>query len=309
MESKLDEKQWTRLLKRIRDGKCTPFLGAGVNYGILPLGSDIAKDFAKEYEYPLDDYSDLARVAQFLAISQDPMYPKEEILDMLSDQLRNWEKTVTLPDFFKAPDEPLSILAQLPIPIYMTTNYDNLMMRALEAHLKKPRRELCRWNKYVRERLKDEPSFFDSAADIEPSPATPVVFHLHGHDQVPESLVLTENDYLDFLVNISRQQDLLPPRIQEALAGTTLLFIGYQLADWDFRVLFRGLVDSMEASLRRISVAVQLPPNCPQADKREYQQKYLSEYFSDIKVEVYWGTAKEFTNELGERWRKFNNGS
>jgi hypothetical protein len=59
----------------------------------------------------------------------------------------------------------------------------------------------------------------------------------------------------------------------------------YRLADWDFRVLFRGLIDSMESSLRRISVAVQLSPE----DLK--QQEYLVDYFGNIKVEVYWGTG------------------
>jgi hypothetical protein len=85
--------------------------------------------------------------------------------------------------------------------------------------------------------------------------------------------VLTEDDYLDFLVNISRQQDLLPPRIQEVLTGASLLFIGYRLADWDFRVLFRGLVTSIEGTLQRISVSIWLPPGA-QEHERLAAQRY-----------------------------------
>ena len=75
-----------------------------------------------------------------------------------------------------------------------------------------------------------------------PTQANPVVFHLHGHYDVPESLVLTEDDYLDFLVAVSRDDGLLPHQIQKALAGASLLFLGYRLADWNFRVIHRGLV-------------------------------------------------------------------
>ena len=70
--------------------------------------------------------------------------------------------------------------------------------------------------------------------------------------------MLTEDDYLDFLVAIARDAALLPHQIQRALAGTSLLFVGYRLADWDFRVIHRGLVAATEASLRRLSVTVQL---------------------------------------------------
>ena len=120
---------------------------------------------------------------------------------------------------------------------------------------------------------------------------------------MPESLVLTEDDYLDFLVNISSDQALLPLRIQRALTGASLLFIGYRLADWSFRVLYRGLISSMEASLRRISVAVQLPP------EDQDVQNYLAEYFGNINVKVYWGTARDFSAELRERWEEFSNGT
>ena len=98
---------------------------------------------------------------------------------------------------------------------------------------------------------------------------------------------------------------MLPPRIQEALAGSSLLFLGYRLADWNFRVLFTGLVGSMESSLRRISVAVQLPPG-GEGHENESATKYLSDYFNEIKVRVYWGTAREFLAELKERWTDFS---
>ncbi len=288
MAQTLREQDWEILLGRIQKGKCTPFLGAGAAYGALPLGSDIAQNWATEYGYPLPDSSDLARVAQFLAVStKDSMFPKEKILESFKD--------CTAPDF-TAPDEPHAILADLPLPIYMTTNYDDFMLKALVTRNRQPQRELCSWNSFLRGR----PSVFDSPETYQPSVSNPIVYHLHGHIGVPESLVLTEDDYLDFLVSISRDHNLLPPRIQEAFTGASLLFIGYRLADWDFRVLFRGLVTAMESSLRRISVAVQLPPGSAAPDA----QKYLTDYFDDINVRVYWGTAREFAAELRQRWER-----
>jgi len=296
MPNTLEERDWKLLLRRIKDGKCTPFLGAGACFGVLPLGREIARKWAQEYHYPLEDTSDLARVAQFLAVEYDPMFPKEEILRLFEN--------VAPPDF-AAPDEPHGVLADLPLPVYMTTNYDGFMVRALKNRNKDPKRELCRWNKYI----KGQSSVFDRG--FHPTVANPVVFHLHGHDGLPESLVLAEDDYLDFLVNISRDTELLPPRIQEALTGASLLFIGYRLADWSFRVLFRGLVAPMELSLRRISVTVQLPPKPANGSEstRQRAQAYLDKYFDKIDVRVYWGTAREFSAELRKRWKEFSNGN
>lgn len=295
MASALEENDWNTLLQRIKVGKCTPFLGAGVNRGILAVGSEIARNLAEAHGCPFEDTADLARVTQVLAVENDPMFPKEEVLRLLSEQLEKWKKSVDVNEFLGSADQPLSVLAGLPLPIYMTTNYDDLIVKALEIHQKDPKRELCRWNKYVT----GQASVFDSAAGFDPTPATPVVFHLHGHDEVPESLVLTEDDYIDFLVNISRRQELLPARIQQAMTGASLLFVGYSLADMDFRVLFRGLVESLEGGLRRFSVAVQLPPQEAQ------QQKYWEYYFGRMEVKLYWGDAKNFATELRDRWSIF----
>jgi len=273
---------WNLLLSRIESGNCTPFLGAGAAAGTLPLGGDIAQRWADEYGYPLPDGGDLARVAQFIAVHDDPMAPKERLCAEL--------KRFALPDF-AGEDEPHAALAELPLPIVITTNYDNLMFEAFRAKGKDPRREICRWNSSPN--LDDIPRILDG--DFVPTPANPIVFHLHGHFDVPDSLVLTEDDYLDFLVAISRDEGLLPHQIQKALAGASLLFLGYRLADWDFRVIHRGLVMAGEQSLRRLSVNVQLPP----ADHSS--REYLEKYFGAMNVQVYWGKAGDFARELRER--------
>jgi len=297
MSNTLGDNDWDLLLRRIKEGKCTPFLGAGTCHGTLPLGGDVAQEWAREKGYPLEDTYDLARVAQFLAVTEDPMSPKEKIKERFQG--------AALPDFAAA-DEPHGILADLPLPVYMTTNYDDFMVQALKSRNKKPRQELCRWNKYVR----GEPSVFDAAAGFEPDPINPVVFHLHGHNGVPESLVLTEDDYLDFLVALSKDQALLPARIQRALTGASLLFMGYRIADWDFRVLFRSVVGYLERSISRAHVSVQLAPVGRQAtdEQKAKAQDYLNRYFGELKIRVYWGTCREFAAELRRRWEAFSHG-
>jgi hypothetical protein len=290
----LEDREWNSLLCRIKARKCTPFLGAGACAGFIPLGSEIAQEWARDYGYPLSDPWNLPRVAQFLAIKHDPMFPKDEIVSRF--------QTVVPPDF-DAPGEPHGVLAELPLPIYITTNYDDFMTRALRSRHRNPRRELCRWNSLVQ----DWPSVFDPGSGAEVSVANPVVFHLHGHDEVPESLVLTEDDYLDFLVNVSKDPQIIPRRIEKALASTALLFIGYRLADSDFRVLFRGLIGSLERSLGRIRVAVQLAPEPPPIEgiTQDQMLTYLEEYFDRDDVRVYWGDACDFVQELQERWEAF----
>jgi SIR2-like protein len=126
---------------------------------------------------------------------------------------------------------------------------------------------------------------------------------------VLDSLVLTEDDYLDFLVNMSRDiSKFLPAKIQVAVTGS-VLFVGYSLADIDFRVLFRGLLGNLEAALGKMSVAVQLPYEDANKNK-EKAEEYITQYFGNIRtsapVRVYWGTAKKFAEDLWDRWKKFN---
>ncbi|SRR6266487_3254088 len=293
MQNKLQEHQWELLLGRIKDGRCTPFLGAGACHGTLPLGGSIAEKWAKQHQYPLDDSHDLARVSQYVAVKyEDPMYPKERILHEFFDG-------VSTPDF-KSPNEPHGVLADLPLPIYMTTNYDDFMVRALIDRKKNVQKELCRWN----ENMNNFPSVFRKG--FRPTADNPVVFYLHGHKDSVNSLVLTEDDYLDFLVKTSKEQDIIPPRIQEALTNSSLLFIGYSLADWDFRVIYRGLIMSMARSQRRVSITVQLPPSS-KSSSQEQVQGYLDDYFEKDEMRVYWGTAREFAQELRTRWETFSN--
>lgn len=282
MPDTLSDKVWATLIQSIKAGRCVPLLGAGASFPSLPLGSQIAQEWAQEYGFQFGNDRNLIEVAQFLAIEYDPLYPKDLLLKRIAG---------AQPPDFTAPDEPHNLLAELPLPIYLTTNYDDFMTRALKRRYRDVRRELCRWH----ELLQNEPSVFDQP--FEPTVANPVVMHLHGHTK-PETLVLTEDDYLSFLANIARNPQLLPQRIQQALALSTCLFIGYRLADWNFRVLFQGLGPRLQTR----NVAVLKPPEDPATAAR--QREYLENYYGAMNIHVYWGTAREFCAELRSRWEK-----
>ncbi len=191
MPNKREEIDWDILLRRIKDGNCTPFLGAGVCAGKIPVGSQIASEWTKKYDYPMVDSYDLIRVAQFVAVSVDAMTPKEEMCKKITEMLKE-----IAPSYFDFPDEIHGVLADLPLPVYITTNYDNLLVQALKSRGKIPIQEYCRWNKSLKKSKR-------ASLDYVPTPEKPLVFHLHGTYEKSESLVLTEDDYLDFLVAIS----------------------------------------------------------------------------------------------------------
>lgn len=300
----LSETEWQILLRRIARGRCTPFLGAGACAGWLPLAGEVARRWAGKHGYPLSDSGNLARVAQFVAVElDDDMLPKEDLADLCSSAER--------PDF-QDPSEIHGTLADLPLPVYLTTNYDDLMSEALRSRNRQPRRELCQWNEYVQQSYH---SVFEREPGYQPSVANPLVYHLHGYHGLPQSMVVTEDDYLEFLVWFAREwavadHRLLPAPIVSALAGTSLLFVGYSRADWSFRVVFRGLVNSLVTSSRMKSVAVQLEPLPEDAldSERSRARAYLNRYFRKIQkipVSVFWGTAAEFAGQLRAQWEAY----
>src|SRR5215469_5444725 len=133
--------------------------------------------------------------SQKKAIEQYDMLPKEEIIDQFDG--------VHPPDFSQV-DEPHSILASLPLSVYITTNYDNFMVEALKQHNKEPARDFCTWNKYLEDLRKSDSSPSSSINYMQYSPNTihPLVYHLHGYTDIPQSMVVTESDYLDFLIHM-----------------------------------------------------------------------------------------------------------
>jgi hypothetical protein len=295
----LEEHEWDDLLAAIEEKKCTPFVGAGASVKWIPLGSQISRRWAEKYGYPLNDSDQLSKVAEFLAIEKDD--------DMASKKILNAElKKINPPNFSleEFRNTSYAVLADLNLPIYITTNYDLFLEAALQSRGRNPITEFCRWNNYAKEAqvssvLKD--------SNYRPQINAPLVYHLHGVVNTPESMVLTEYDYIDFIVSLIKdeKQDLLPPIIRTTLSTTTLLFVGYRLEDINFRVIFQYLLDSLGIRFRSRSIAVLLPPGFAVDKKMQAQQFMDKRAKSMFKTDVYWGDALEFSAELRKRLDDF----
>jgi hypothetical protein len=132
--------------------------------------------------------------------------------------------------------------------------------------------------------------------------AEPLVYHLFGHLDKSESLVLTEDDHFDFLVGITENRDRIPHRVRRALVDSGLLFLGFDLEARDIRVLLRALVHQEGSpNLRRHShVAVQLDVS-ESATSRARARRYLEKYFGELDaaaIGIFWGSAAEFAAGL-----------
>jgi SIR2-like domain len=289
---RMQDTDWEVLMKRIKDGRCTPFLGAGVYSEGPSLRSAIAKKWAAEKNYPFSDSDDVARVARYLNVEYgDAEYASGKYVEELAN--------LPTPNF-DDPNEPYNILAKLPLPIYVTTNYDDMMEQALLKNHRDVKPDLCKWVKSV------EDTSPLAEQGFQPNVANPSVFHLYGYKQTQQSMVMSEDDYFQFLINVSKDPELIPKRIQQAITGTSLMLLGYSLEDWDFRILFHFLAGYLKNSTSRTHVAVQLSPSASTDDLRQRSQAFFDKYFESKSpdIRVSWETTPQFVAMLRDSWQK-----
>lgn len=326
ISSRSKEQFWPFLLQRIYEGRCTPFLGPRVNNGLLPDAATAARTLAAQYQYPLPDTHNLARVIQYMALMAGPDMARDQYLNFMEEQLRIYLKappvgvrqrrfqkrsfshTVQELDWaanvLNTHENVLHhLLAKLELPLYATTNFDNFMVEALKRQGFAQVRQIgIRWSQTEAER----PQFLlPNGLD----PEQPVVLHLNGFEGDPEQqahLVLSEDSYLDHFVRIKSQQDeILPMNILEALAENSFLLLGYEVTDWEFRLVVQGLLASIAQmdSRHKLHVGVQL--GAEQEKDAAQIIDYLERYLGQFQLEIYWGSPQKFAVELDQHWQRF----
>jgi hypothetical protein len=278
-------------------------------------------DWARSYRYPMAPHNreSLPQVAQYLTVNQNRRLPRLEYMsylrrtvieryrdDLPADLLTG---DASLEDLLAAAwevrhrreeVEPFAVLAQLPAPVYITTLHSRLLASALRNAGQAPEVKLCRWHEDA-----DWPeSVFNPEPDYRPTPERPLIYHLLGTFDEPESLVLTEDDHFDFLIGVTRNQDLVPAVVRRRLSDSALMFLGFGLDEWDFRVLYRSLMN-FEGGRRRAQythVAVQLDPEKESTIDAGRPRRYLKSYLQTARVSLYWGSAEHFVKELQDAW-------
>jgi hypothetical protein len=222
------------------------------------------------------------------------------------------------PKFDERYRDPLQILAELHLPLYLTTSSHDFMERALHnAGRREVRTQVCHW--FVEPGTLSSPGETVHYGGMDPEhnpteqldldPEKPLVYHLFGYEQYPSSLVLTEDDYLDFLVRVIRESSdqtgtILPHAVRAALRQSSILLLGYRLQDWEFKVLFRGILRDTAIG-KKTRLVIQLDP-LKQAHVQEPENtypthEYLRKYFAPH-YRVDWGTTEMFLNRLEQEW-------
>jgi hypothetical protein len=321
------EEVWRKLLTPIRNGKVVPILGPRLLESVHGDSHETAHRLAvtRGFPFALHDWDDLPRVTQYMAVKESRYNAMEgfkaQLVDDMLAQHRGWLPPAELPappnkpklgkllalvgDHLREENkaDPYQILAELPAAVYVTTNFDPLLERALKAKERAPQQALTRWRYQKAPRSPDEQTL------AEPTSKAPLVYHAFGAfggSKDDDGMVLTEDDYFDYLMKTSAAK-LTPPEVESALVSNSLLFLGFRLTDWHFRVLFR-LMMSLEGKDRLkdyCHVAVQLDPDMQTMADVDGAKAYLAEYFGkEPKINIYWGSAEEFLKNLRDELAK-----
>jgi hypothetical protein len=295
--------------------------------------------WASRVPYPLPDSTEMARVAQYVrSKSRSVADCKQSYLDFLKTFLLEYAAQIkgdpalsmelmTSMDEFSFTElaiqelelvklgpgcsDPVSVLASLPLPVYITTSFHNVLEHALIAFGKEPISQVCFWS--------GPPPMVDEythVAQLTANPKTPLVYHLYGMERFPLTMVLGEDDYLDFLIRVTADQgkpdSILPSYLVNTLKLNLLLMLGYRLYDWDFRTLFRGIISSRDRQdMTFTNTIIQLSLNDQYQLAHDDQvresvnqvQEYLQDYFNPLAFEIRWNNPSEFLDTLQNEWK------
>lgn len=340
---------WEDTYGLIKRGAVLPVVSNSILTTIF--GNDptaIATTWAQEIGSPLSaqENRDLTRVAHYCSVQKksprnakleyhkairdyllglaqnDPDADTDYIDNLYQKSFSEIARNLGYPKFPDHNHNPLRLLAELPLPIYLTTSHHTFLETALtQTNRKKPVTEIFYWD----DALYTISSIFDKDSGYIPSVERPLVYHLFGVDTYPESLVLSEDDYLRILVKLSSLKPNvkvsesaageesgakydLPSDIKIALNGAGLLLLGYPIYEWEFRVLFTWLVQYTSASRQGLNapngISVQVKPTPGEQDEEAITRlkAYLEGFFDQQKFKIYWGDMDTCVHDLWTRW-------
>ncbi|MEJ7809288.1 MAG: SIR2 family protein [Gemmatimonadaceae bacterium] len=224
------------IAERVRKGECILFLGAGVHspppaassfvYAEAdrpPSGGALSERLAGQtsfaHDFPRDSVRNLARVA----LHYEQTLSRHRLVNEISGAVQDG----------KQPSPALRALAELPWALVVTTNYDQLFERALRAVGKDPVVSVY------------DPDDNAETRDIggRPKPERPFILKIHGDIGSPASLVVTDEDYIQFVLRMSDKDvfNPVPLGLKYHFKIWPTLFVGYSLMDYNLRLLFKTL--------------------------------------------------------------------
>jgi SIR2-like domain len=227
-----------------------------------PIGTALSLMLAAECDFatrfPYDDPGNLQRVA--LAHQID--FSRARLVNTVDNAMH----------VGKVPSPMLRALARLDFPVVITTNYDQLFEKALKETGKQPRVAIY------------TPELQETTDFRKPTAQSPIVFKIHGDISRPETVVITDEDHIEFLLRMRDPQpyDPVPSRLKVYLSDWTTLFVGYSLQDYNLRLLFKTLRRKIDNGDLPDMYSVDFAPDPLIMDVWQSQRRYVKFIVQDV---------------------------
>jgi hypothetical protein len=267
----LKERHWNNLVGSLRHGQCVLMLGADlpVRRQLSSGGAGGGSEGAGNEDSTIPEQLRLALAQE---LEEDGRRPSGATLSAIAQYYEDTEgfgssslraaaeRLIQSKQY--CPSTVHEKLAALPFSLIMTTAHDSLMSQALVSAGKSPIAQQY----HMRGDKRDNPEFL-----IPGTPTTPVIYHLFGSAAQPWSMVLSENDALDFLIRVVSERPPLPNSLLRALKrdGQSFLFVGFGIRRWDLRVLLKVLLRALELNRSGPSIVAESLSSLVQADREE----------------------------------------
>jgi NAD-dependent SIR2 family protein deacetylase len=234
------------------DGDCVIFLGAGAakdkSKEDFPDANELSAELAKQCGLEWIEYVPLATTAFFY----ESVYSRTGLHKFLRDKI---DRQDILPsETVEAVAELALILQKRGKAVFIvTTNYDQTFERAYRKLADGVDPNVIKYRGAISPHDKAA-ELYDGLKGKSPQywrarPGQTYLYKMHGCISEAEGnkpmVVITEEDYVNFLANalheISTRRVLY--ELTSRMAGSTTLFIGYSLSDWNFRVIFKATAE------------------------------------------------------------------
>lgn len=280
MNDELTDVSWRRLIHSIENGNCILFLG--------PDTSCLTENDKSLTASLADILNEQANQELHLA-AQSYLTQGNDEFDLLDTAQHFYAKhKQSTSDFHRA-------LAHLPFEVIIQTTPDNLMFNALkEKSAKQPLEAYFHLRNGLNIAGTGSIEF-----NFEPSRNNPVVFGLHGDMEDASSMVLTENDVLEFFVSLMREKAAIPPVILRKIRlATNCLFVGFGFHHWYQRLILHVLRGEGGNNKWR-SLALENQQFFSDEQTKQNATFYDSEHKIDFSSLSYW----QFAMQLSERYQ------
>ena len=253
----LDDPSLELIANGVRRGECILFLGAGVHYPPPPgapfhyeerhrppLGAALSRRLARvirlseKYPREANNSENLQRVSWYFEKDLDRRQLVDDVRAAVVGETRA--------------SPVVSALAELPFRLIITTNYDQLFEGALTQAGKTPRIGVY------------QPQDGIPTPDVpDPTEKRPFLFKIHGDVDHRESLVITDEDYIQFVLRMGDKDVYhpVPETFRYYFKRWPTLFVGYSLVDYNLRLLFKTLRWKVDPANHPSTYSVDVEPD------------------------------------------------